>query len=139
MIVYLYDNQQYYIGIKTLTVGDKTPVTKEWIMPANSTTVVMDLEPKEHYRIHWSGTKWEYVEDKNNPPTPPEPEPTPEEEKQKKLDALDAQYQSDKNEINDAYLDAVLRDDTELLDVLKEEIAELDKKYDEEYQKIVEG
>ena len=97
--VYLYDTQGYYAGPHVLNEhDDKTPVMKEWLIPANSTEVPMTLPAKEHYAIHWSGSAWEYVEDKNNPPQPePEPPkpPTPEEQ----IAALDADYTRQKNEL----------------------------------------
>ena len=85
-LIYLYDTQGYYAGPHTLTEKqDKTPVTRDWIIPANSTELPMELEPKEHYLIHWSGSEWEYVEDKGNPPPQPEPVKTLEEVKTDKL------------------------------------------------------
>ena len=136
--VYLYDTQGYYAGPHTLNErDDKTPVTKEWIIPANSTEVPMTLAPKEHYLIQWSGSAWEYVEDKNNPPTPePEPPkpPTPEE----KIAALDAEYDREKSALCIQYTDAQMHGDTETADALIEEMATLDAWYDTEYEKIIE-
>lgn len=137
--VYLYDTQGYYAGPHTLNERtDKTPVTKDWIIPANSTEKPMILPQKAHYLPHWSGTDWEYVEDKNNPPEPEPPEPTPEEEKEQKISALDSKYELDKQILINAYVDATLHDDTDLTDSLKAEMADLDAQYDEDYRAIME-
>lgn len=138
--VYLYDTQGYYAGPHTLNSrDDKTPVTKEWIIPANSTEVPMTLPTKAHYVPAWNGTAWVYVEDKNNPPEPEKPEPTPEEEKQQKLDALDAQYNADKAELINAYTDAIMHDDQATADSLRDEMLALDEQYDIDYEKIING
>lgn len=138
--VYLYDTQGYYAGPHTLNErDDKTPVTHEWLIPANSTETPMTLEPKEHYAIHWSGNAWEYVEDKNNPPEPEKPEPTPEEEKAQKIAALDGQYDSDKATLIKEYMDAILHDDQETADAVKLELLALDEQYDIDYEAITNG
>jgi hypothetical protein len=98
----------------------------------------MTLPAKEHYAIHWSGSAWEYVEDKNNPPQPePEPPkpPTPEEQ----IAALDADYTRQKNELCNQYTDAQIHGDTETAAAIVDEMNDLDAWYDEEYSKIVEG
>lgn len=136
--VYLYDTQGYYAGPHTLNErDDKTPVTHEWLIPANSTEVPMELAPKEHYLVQWNGESWAYVEDKNNPPTPePEPPkpPTPEE----KIAALDADYNQQKQDLINEYTDAQIHGDTETITLVKEEMTALDEWYDEEYHKIEE-
>lgn len=58
--------------------------------------------------------------------------------KDQKLADLDAQYASDKAELTREYGDAVMHDDTETANALKEEIVALDEWYDEEYRKIEE-
>lgn len=58
--------------------------------------------------------------------------------KGQKLADLDAQYASDKAELTREYGDAVMHDDTETANALKEEIVALDEWYDEEYRKIEE-
>jgi len=136
--VYLYDIQRYYAGTHILNErDDKTPVTKEWIIPANSTEVPMELAPKEHYLVQWNGEAWAYVEDKNNPPKPePEPPkpPTPEE----KIARLDADYTQQKNELCNQYTDTQIHGDTETASAITEEMTVLDAWYDEEYRKIIE-
>lgn len=137
--VYLYDQQGLYAGPHELNErDDKTPVTHEWLIPANSTEVPMTLAPKEHYLVQWKGEAWAYVEDKNNPPQPePEPPkpPTPEEQ----ITALDADYTRQKNELCNQYTDAQIHGDDETAAAIVDEMNDLDAWYDEEYSKIVEG
>ena len=136
--VYLYDIQRYYAGTHILNErDDKTPVTHEWIIPANSTETPMTLAPKEHYLVQWNGESWAYVEDKNNPPQPePEPPtpPTPEE----KIALLDADYTQQKRELCEQYTDAQIHGDTATAEAIVEEMTALDAWYDEEYRKIIE-
>lgn len=139
--VYLFDIQGYFSGEHILNErDDMTPVTKDWIIPANSTEVPMTLEPKAHYLLHWSGTDWEYVKDKNNPPEPEPPAPpTPEEEKQRKIDALTRQYESDKNQILMYYIDAMLNSDAEEQEACLADMQGLNEQYDADYQAIIDG
>lgn len=66
-------------------------------------------------------------------PAPEPPEPTTEE----KLEALDAQYQHDKDQLLQAYLNAMLYSDTEQVEALKADLTALDTKYDEDYEAII--
>jgi hypothetical protein len=59
------------------------------------------------------------------------------EDKQKKLDALDAQYQHDKDQLMQAYLNAMLYGDTEQMEILKADLDAFDAKYDEDYEAII--
>lgn len=61
------------------------------------------------------------------------PEPTTDE----KIAALDAQYQHDKDQLMQAYLNAMLYGDTEQMEALKADLDALDAKYDEDYQAII--
>ena len=136
--VYLYDTQRYYVGAHILNErDDKTPVTHEWIIPANSTETPMTLAPKEHYMIQWNGEAWAYVEDKNNPPKPEPTPPTPEEEKAQKIAALDAQFESDKKELLMYYVDAMLNGDTEEQEACLADMQTLQEQYDTDYQEIL--
>ena len=63
------------------------------------------------------------------------PEPTTEE----KLEALDAQYQKDKDKLMQAYLNAMLYGDNEQVATLKADLEALDAKYDEDYEAIIDG
>lgn len=67
-------------------------------------------------------------------PAPEPPEPTTEE----KLAELDAQYQHDKDQLMQAYLNAMLYGDTEQVEALKADLTALDTKYDEDYAEIEE-
>lgn len=85
---------------------------------------VWDKKPKSYYTVE----EWEAMH-----PTPPMPEPTTEE----KLEALEMQYQQDKNTLMQAYLNAMLYGDTEQVDALKADLTALDTKYDEDYEYII--
>ena len=61
------------------------------------------------------------------------PEPTTDE----KIAALDAQYQHDKDQLMQAYLNAMLYGDTEQVEALKADLTALDTKYDEDYEAII--
>ena len=66
-------------------------------------------------------------------PAPPAPEPTTEE----KIQALDAQYQQDKDQLMQAYLNAMLYGDEEQIESLKADLEALDTQYDEDYEEII--
>jgi hypothetical protein len=66
-------------------------------------------------------------------PAPAPPEPTTEE----KLAALDAQYQQDKDQLMQAYLNAMLYGDEEQIESLKADLEALDTQYDEDYEEII--
>ena len=61
------------------------------------------------------------------------PEPTADE----KIAVLDAQYQHDKDQLMQAYLNAMLYGDTEQMKTLKADLDALDAKYDEDYEAII--
>ena len=65
-------------------------------------------------------------------PAPLPPEPT----KEEKLAQLDADYQSQKQELISQYTDDMLHGDTEAMESDKQAMVELDTWYDEEYAKI---
>ena len=67
-------------------------------------------------------------------PAPPPPEPT----KDEKIAALNAQYDADKATLVQEYTDALIHDDTETADAIKEEMLALDEQYDIDYQAIME-
>jgi hypothetical protein len=66
-------------------------------------------------------------------PAPEPPEPTTEE----KIAALDADYNQQKAILSEQYTSALMADDAELADEVKEELTALNEWYDEEYEKIV--
>lgn len=67
-------------------------------------------------------------------PAPEPPEPT----KDEKLQALNAQYDSDKATLVNEYTDALIHDDDETADAIKEEMLALDEQYDLDYAAIME-
>ena len=67
-------------------------------------------------------------------PAPPPPEPT----KDEKIAALNAQYDADKSTLVQEYTDALIHDDDETADAIKEEMLALDEQYDLDYQAIME-
>lgn len=60
------------------------------------------------------------------------PEPTPEE----KIAKLDAEYEQSKQNIALSYVDAVMTDDTELQEGLKEDLIALNESYDEQRKEL---
>jgi len=60
------------------------------------------------------------------------PEPTTDE----KLNALDAQYEADKERLRKAYQDAMIYGDTDRMESIKADLAALDAQYDEDYAAI---
>lgn len=65
-------------------------------------------------------------------PAPEPPEPT----KEEKLDALDTQYEADKERLRKAYQDAMIYGDTDRMESIKADLAALDTQYDEDYAAI---
>ena len=65
-------------------------------------------------------------------PAPEPPEPTTDE----KLNALDAQYEADKERLRKAYQDAMIYGDTDRMESIKADLAALDAQYDEDYAAI---
>jgi hypothetical protein len=61
------------------------------------------------------------------------PEPTVDE----KLAALNAQYDADKATLVSEYTDAIMHDDEETAEAIKQEMAELDAQYDADYEAII--
>ena len=58
---------------------------------------------------------------------------------QKELNELDSQYNTQKTSISEQYTSAMMVDDTEFAEELKEELIALNEWYDEEYKKITGG
>ena len=129
--VYAYDLQGYYAGPVTLNDSDKTP-SGQWLIPGRATEI-SPPEPREHYLIHWSGSAWEYVEDKHNPVPPPPHVPT----KEEKLAALDGEYSGEKVTLCNEYTDAIMHSDSDTAAALVQETANLDEWYDTEYERII--
>lgn len=80
---------------------------------------------------------WIQVDDDFQPPVRKAEKQAP--TKEEKLATLNAEYESSKQELANAYLDAVLHSDKAMATSIKEEIAALDEKYDSDYAKIEKG
>lgn len=65
------------------------------------------------------------------------PEPTAEEKKAEALAELDSRYTSDKQELGAQYLDAAMSGDNDTMDSIKQELAALNAKYDEDYAELI--
>lgn len=85
---------------------------------------VWDTKPEGYFTIE----EWQEAH-----PAPPPREPTTEE----KIQALDAQYQQDKDQLMQAYLNAMLYGDEEQIESLKADLEALDTQYDEDYEEII--
>ena len=60
-IVYAYDTDGLFIGVKTLDYTDRSPISGAWQIPGNMTDTA-PLTAKDEYTINWNGTAWEYKE-----------------------------------------------------------------------------
>ena len=74
---------------------------------------------------------WKQVEDSFVPPVKEAAV-----SKDMQLATLDVEYEASKQELANAYLDAMLHSDTEMTKSIKKEIAELDAAYDEKRKEI---
>ena len=84
---------------------------------------VWETKPDGYYTVE----EWQEL---HPAPLPPEPS------KEEKLAQLDADYQSQKQELINQYTDDMLHGDTEAMESDKQAMAKLDTWYDEEYAKI---
>lgn len=126
-----YDDDGKYVGEVTLTWMNRSPISGRWQIPAYCTTVEPPAE-KDGYERCFDGTTWNYVEMPPEPEPEPEPEPTPEE----KIAKLDAEYEQSKQSITLSYVDAVMTDDVELQEGLKEDLIALNESYDEQRKEL---
>ena len=130
MIAYRYDDKFMYVGVQ---MCQRDPIAsakagKEiYLLPAQCTHAVPP-EPKDGYNIVWGGEAWEYAEIPVKPePETPEPHvPTTEE----KIAQLDSQYEQDKKTLQSYYLDFMIAGDTEGMESIKQELADLAGQYD---------
>lgn len=107
-----------------------------YLMPANCT----DVEPpvsKDGFDIVFVDGKWNYKEqEKEEEPSQPEPyEPTTED----KINQLDSQYERDKKTLQSYYLDFMIIGDTEGMEVIKQELADLATQYDSDIEALKGG
>lgn len=80
-------------------------------------------KPENYYTVE----EWQEMH-----PAPEPPEPTTDE----KLDALDAQYQADKDRLRIAYQDALMYGNTARMESIKADLIALDEQYDADYAEI---
>lgn len=116
--VYAIGIDKKFAGELVLDNTDKSP-SGRWNIPANCTEL-KPLEKKEGFNIVWNGTGWEYKEKLKEPV---EPEPTAEEKALAKINVIMAANYEQIADIKDAMLVAVLTNDTELQEELKQEYA----------------
>lgn len=65
-------------------------------------------------------------------PAPEPPEPT----KEEKLAALDSQYEADKKELGNYYMDAMIHGDSDLMSELTDEMTAIDEQYAADREEI---
>ena len=131
MIAYRYDDKFMYVGVQ---MCQRDPIAsakagKEiYLLPAQC-TYEAPPEPKEGFNIVWGGEAWEYAEIPVKPePETPEPHvPTTEE----KIAQLDSQYEQDKKTLQGYYLDFMIAGETDGMESIKQELADLAESYDE--------
>lgn len=133
MQAWQYDTDGLYKGEITLTWMNRSPISGKWQIPAEVTTIEPPAE-KEGFNRVFKGNAWAYEE---IPVEPEPPEPTPEEKKRQAIQALDAQYNADKNALTNDYVAALMSGDDDLAEELKAELVELNEEYDVAYAEIV--
>lgn len=139
MIAYRYDIEQdnKYDGeqpcqrdpIASLKAGKDV-----FLLPGNC-TYVEPPEQKDGYDIVFdiAANMWKYAEAKKEEMQKPEPYvPTAED----KLNLLDGQYQSDKQELMRYYLEFAIAGDEEGMAEIKQELAELARQYDIDFAEL---
>lgn len=130
MIAYRYDDKFMYVGVQPCQrdpIASAKAGKEIYLLPAQCTHTVPP-EPKNGYNIVWGGEAWEYQEIPAEPePETPEPHvPTTEE----KIAQLDSQYEQDKKTLQGYYLDFMIAGDTEGMESIKQELADLAGQYD---------
>ena len=92
-LVYTYDTDGKYTGIKTLDYTDRSPVSGTWQIPAGCTELI-PFEPSAGMELVWDGEEWEQ-QPKPEEPEPPEPtEPTEDEKLQMEANSARANLQT---------------------------------------------
>lgn len=69
-LVYTYDDDGKYTGIKTLDYTDRSPISGAWQIPAGCTELI-PFEPSEGMEFVWEDEEWKQ-QPKPEEPTPPE-------------------------------------------------------------------
>lgn len=120
-LVYTYDDDGKYTGIKTLDYTDRSPISGAWQIPAGCTEIAPP-EPAEGMELIWNGESWE----QQPKPEEPEPqEPTAAERKVQAADAITAKYAPQRQELKDSLVIAMLTEDVSLQAEIKAEYAAL--------------
>lgn len=115
--VYVIGIDKKYVGELILDNTDKSP-SGRWNIPANCIEIKPPTE-KEGFNITWNGTAWKYV----GIPRETQLEPTEEEKLLNKINEIMAANDEQIADIKDAMLIAVLTNDAEIQEELKQEYA----------------
>lgn len=92
-LVYTYDDDGKYTGIKTLDYTDRSPISGAWQIPAGCTEIAPS-EPAQGRELVWNGENWEQ-QPKPEEPAPPEPtEPTADKKLQMEANSTRANLQT---------------------------------------------
>ena len=131
MIAYRYDDKFMYVGVQPCQrdpIASAKAGNEIYLLPAQCSHTVPPV-PMDGYNIVWSGEAWEYQEIpvKPEPETPELHAPTTEE----KIAQLDSQYEQDKKTLQGYYLDFMIAGDTDGMESIKQELADLAESYDE--------
>lgn len=88
-LVFTYDDDGKYTGIKTLDYTDRSPISGAWQIPAGCTELI-PFEPSEGMELVWDGEEWKQ---QPKPEEPELPEPTEATEDEKlQMEANNAKY-----------------------------------------------
>ena len=118
-LVFTYDDDGKYTGVKTLDYTDRSPISGAWQIPAGCTEITAP-EPAEGMELIWNGEGWEQ---RPKPEEPEPPEPTAAERKVQAADAITAKYAPQRQELKDSLVIAMLTEDVSLQAEIKKEYA----------------
>ena len=88
-LVYTYDDDGKYTGIKYLDYTDRGPISGAWQIPAGCTELI-PFEPSEGMELVWDGKEWKQQPKPEEPEPPETTEPTADEKLQ--IEANTAKY-----------------------------------------------
>lgn len=88
-LVYTYDDDGKYTGIKTLDYTDRSPISGAWQIPAGCTELI-PFEPSEGMELVWDGEEWKQQPKLEEPEPLESTEPT--EDEKLKMEANNAKY-----------------------------------------------
>ena len=128
--VYAFDAAGKYLGERLLDWTDRSPISGRWQIPAGCTETVVN-EAKEGYSRIFDGKAWKYVKEEEKKAEAVKPsKPTAEEKKAMAIAKLDAEYDESKKELALTYVDALMVDDIETQESLKEDLLKLNDNFD---------